>query len=81
MAEDPWVGLGGLQLRAEQQVGDDLRPRGMLGVGGDDHERDVGERAGSSPYALSDYGETREELPAAEVPRLERRWQQEVLRG
>ena len=43
--------------------------------------RDRFRRASSSPYVLSDFGETREELPAAEVPRLERRWQQEVLQG
>jgi len=43
--------------------------------------RDRFRRASSSPYVLSDFGKTQEELPAAEVPRLERRWQQEVLRG
>jgi putative spermidine/putrescine transport system substrate-binding protein len=43
--------------------------------------RDRFRHATSSPYLLSDFGEAREELPAAEVPRLERRWQQEVLRG
>jgi putative spermidine/putrescine transport system substrate-binding protein len=43
--------------------------------------RDRFGRATSSPYLVSDFGEAREELPAVEVPRLERRWQQEVLRG
>jgi putative thiamine transport system substrate-binding protein len=38
------------------------------------------QRATRSPYLLPDLGSAREELPAAEVPRIERRWQQEVLR-
>jgi putative spermidine/putrescine transport system substrate-binding protein len=37
-------------------------------------------RAASSPYLLDDYGRPRSELAADEVPRLERRWQREVLR-
>ncbi len=35
----------------------------------------------SSPYLLSDLGRVTEELPADEVPRLEKRWTREVLRG
>ncbi len=42
--------------------------------------RDRFRRAASSPHLLPDFGKGRAELPAAEVPRLERRWQQEVLR-
>jgi len=33
-----------------------------------------------SPYLLDDFGQTKEELPAAEVVPLEERWQREILR-
>lgn len=36
-------------------------------------------RTAASPYVLDDLGRLRPELPAAEVPRLERRWQREIL--
>ena len=36
--------------------------------------------AASSPYLLEDFGELRAELPADEVPRLEERWEREILR-
>jgi putative spermidine/putrescine transport system substrate-binding protein len=36
-------------------------------------------RAASSPYLLADLGNVRAELPAGEVPRLEQRWQREIL--
>jgi len=34
----------------------------------------------SSPYLLEHFGELRPELPADDVPRLERRWEREILR-
>jgi putative spermidine/putrescine transport system substrate-binding protein len=34
----------------------------------------------ASPYLLEDFGELRAELPADEVPRLEERWEREILR-
>ena len=37
-------------------------------------------RSRPSPYLLDDLGETKEELPAADVAPLEKRWQQEILR-
>jgi putative spermidine/putrescine transport system substrate-binding protein len=37
--------------------------------------------ARSSVYLLEDLGRPREELPADEVPKLERRWVREILRG
>jgi putative spermidine/putrescine transport system substrate-binding protein len=43
----------------------------------------AGERfaaAASSPYLLEDFGKLRAELPADEVPRLEERWEREILR-
>jgi ABC-type uncharacterized transport system YnjBCD substrate-binding protein len=39
------------------------------------------EGAVASPYLLEDFGRVRGELPADEVPRLEARWEREVLRG
>jgi putative spermidine/putrescine transport system substrate-binding protein len=39
------------------------------------------EGAASSPYMLDDFGDVRGELPADAVPRLEARWEREVLRG
>ncbi len=43
-------------------------------------ERKLFAEATDSPYLLDDFGETKEELPAAEVSPLEKRWEQEVLR-
>jgi putative spermidine/putrescine transport system substrate-binding protein len=37
-------------------------------------------RVDPSPYLLEDFGELRAELPADEVPRLEERWEREILR-
>jgi putative spermidine/putrescine transport system substrate-binding protein len=37
--------------------------------------------ARSSPYLLDDVGRPRAELPADDVPKLERRWKREILRG
>jgi len=38
-------------------------------------------RTASSPFLLDDLGRLRDELPADEVPRLERRWEREILRA
>jgi putative spermidine/putrescine transport system substrate-binding protein len=38
-------------------------------------------RTASSPHVLDDLGRLRDELPADDVPRLERLWQREILRA
>jgi putative spermidine/putrescine transport system substrate-binding protein len=43
-------------------------------------ERSLFDFAAESPYLLSDFGETKEELPADAVAPLEARWKREILR-
>ena len=44
-------------------------------------ERAKFEASEKDPYLLKDLGQVAEELPADEVPKLEKRWTREVLRG
>ncbi len=43
-------------------------------------EREAFDSSTDSPYLLDDFGDTKDELAADEVPPLEERWQREILR-
>jgi len=43
-------------------------------------EREAFDFTTDSPYLLDDFGDTKDELAADEVPPLEERWQREILR-